>query len=92
MPYVLPVNPAPAVSAGSRVFFQGLVEKRPEEKRSVLACQFQVTEDTVVITGAGSGEQRILERRGSRQVALNPLVKKIKAVLPQPSLADNRPD
>ncbi|MDN5293441.1 MAG: RACo linker region [Eubacteriales bacterium] len=25
-------------------------------------------------------------------MALNPLVKKIKAVLPQPSLADNRPD
>lgn len=66
--------------------------KEGGRERSVLACQFQVTEDTVVVTGAGPGEQRILERGVNRQVALNPLVKKIKAVLPQPSLADNRPD
>ncbi|NYE58475.1 ASKHA domain-containing protein [Carboxydothermus ferrireducens] len=63
-----------------------------KEEAEVLACQYEIKENTVVYVKPKKEGHNILQEGQEREVKVNPLVKKLYVKIPKPSIADNRSD
>jgi len=68
------------------------VIKSNGQVQEVLACQYKVNEDVTVQLSRKEQKHAILSEGIERQVAVDPLIKKVFFQLPPPTLSDNRDD